>query len=53
MMVLIIGAVVGWLLNVAHVIGYIGSETADTMTEVVVRVVGIFVPFIGAIAGYM
>lgn len=49
---IIVGAVIGWMLNIFHVIGYIGSDTTDTIAEVGVRIVGIFVPFIGAIAGY-
>lgn len=52
-LVVIIGAVIGWVLNVIHVIGYIGNETTDTLTEVIVRIIGIVVPFVGAIAGYI
>lgn len=52
-LVVIIGAVIGWVLNVIHVIGYIGNETTDSLTEVIVRIIGIVVPFVGAIAGYI
>lgn len=51
-LVVIIGAAIGWVLNIIHVIGYIGTDTTDSTAEVVVRIVGIFVVFIGAIAGY-
>lgn len=49
---IVLAAIIGNVMNAIHCIDYIGSDTVDSTAEVVIRIVGIFVPFIGGIAGY-
>lgn len=44
----------GWFLNLAHCLAYIGGGNADDSTaEIIMRIVGIFTWFPGAIAGWL
>lgn len=45
---------IGWFLNLAHCLAYIGGGNAsDSTAETVIRIVGIFTWLPGAIAGWM
>lgn len=46
---LVFAGVVGWFMNIVKVFGLWSS---DITTELIIRLVGIPIPFIGAIAGY-
>lgn len=43
--------IVGWILNLSKVLSL---ETGDIITvEVIMRIIGIIIPFVGGIYGYM
>ena len=44
---IIIAAFIGWVLNIIKMFG-----VGDIGVELIVRIIGIFVPFVGAIGGY-
>lgn len=50
---IVLAAVIGNVMNAVHCIGYISGDTVDGTAETVIRIVGIFVPFVGGIAGYL
>lgn len=45
----IVAGVYGWVMNIITLFG----GTIDHAGEIIVRVVGIFIPLIGAVAGYV
>ncbi len=52
-LVIFLGLVVGWFMNLFHCIGYIGGGNVDdTTAEMAIRIVGIFTFLPGGIAGY-
>lgn len=52
--VVFIGGWIGWFLNLAHCLAYIGGGNAsDSTAETIIRIVGIFTWLPGAIAGWM
>ena len=48
---LFIAGIIGWIMNIVTVFGMLGDVTVTTMF--VARVVGIFIPIIGAVLGYI
>lgn len=47
-LVIVVAGFIGWIMNVVKIFGL----SMDNLGEIVVRVIGVFVPFVGAIAGY-
>lgn len=47
--VLIIAGAIGWVWNIIKLFSLF---SADLTAELFIRIVGVFIPFIGAIAGY-
>ena len=45
----IIAVVYGWVANIVQIFGL---TMADSIGEIIVRVIGVFIPFVGAILGY-
>jgi hypothetical protein len=45
----LLAALYGWIANIVTIFGL---TVADSIGEIVVRVIGVFIPFIGAILGY-
>lgn len=43
---------VGWVFNLFAIIHWATSGAADITALLVIRIVGVFVPFIGAVLGY-
>jgi hypothetical protein len=51
LIVVIIAAFIGWVLNIATLFSM--PWVAETAGMLVVRVIGVIVPFIGAVLGYV
>lgn len=51
----VVAAIVGWIINLVEVIKWIISnpKIADIAMLMIAKIVGIFIPFIGAILGYV
>jgi len=47
-LVIMVAGFIGWIMNIVKIFGL----SMDNLGEVVVRVIGVFVPFVGAISGY-
>jgi hypothetical protein len=46
---ILLAAIYGWI---ANIITIFGLTITDSIGEIIVRVIGVFIPFIGAILGY-
>ncbi|QWK78596.1 hypothetical protein [Ochrobactrum sp. BTU1] len=53
LLVAILAALGGWIANLFKVFGLLVTQGVDLTGELVVRVIGIVIPIIGAIAGYL
>ncbi|MEJ5084930.1 hypothetical protein [Brucella pseudogrignonensis] len=53
LLVAILAAIGGWIANLFKVFGLLVAQGVDLTGELVVRVIGIVIPIIGAIAGYL
>lgn len=52
MLGVIVSLMIGWVLNIVHVFGYIGGTT-DQNAEVAIRIVGIFLAPLGGVIGWL
>lgn len=53
LLVAILAAIGGWIANLFKLFGLLVAQGVDLTGELVVRVIGIVIPIIGAIAGYL